>query len=81
MYEFIEADEFSRCMKRIKTRTARDAINERIAYARLGHLGKLLKGAGGVSELVVDMGPGYRLYYCRSADRIYWLLLAGAKKD
>jgi putative addiction module killer protein len=57
----------------------RVAITERILLAQSGILGKLLKDTGGISEIVMDTGPGYRLYYCREAGIIYWLLLGGVK--
>ncbi len=33
----------------------------------------------GVSELKVDMGPGYRVYYAQRGDRLF-LLIAGGDK-
>ena len=36
--------------------------------------------AEGVSELKIDVGPGYRVYYARHGDRLL-LLLAGGNKS
>jgi len=33
--------------------------------------------AGGVSELKVDVGPGYRVYYSTRGDRLLLLLAGG----
>lgn len=35
----------------------------------------------GVSELRIDYGPGYRLYYLREADRLILLLTGGDKSS
>lgn len=35
---------------------------------------------GGVSELRVDYGPGYRVYLCRRGEAIVLLLAGGTKK-
>jgi putative addiction module killer protein len=49
---------------------------ERIA---LGNLGRYRAVGGGVLEMIVDVGPGYRIYFARrSADEVV-LLAAGAK--
>ena len=34
----------------------------------------------GVAEIKIDVGPGYRVYYCRRGDRLL-LLLAGGDKS
>jgi putative addiction module killer protein len=52
----------------------------RIASAQHGNLGDC-KGIGdGVSEMRIDAGPGYRLYFMRRAAAVY-LLLAGGDKS
>lgn len=35
----------------------------------------------GVSELKVDVGPGYRVYYTRQGDRLLLLLVGGDKSS
>jgi putative addiction module killer protein len=44
-----------------------------------GNLGDSRSVGGGVAELEIDFGPGYRVYFGQEADRIY-LLLGGTKK-
>ena len=81
MLVFQKTDTFKAWVRKLD-KGARRAVNERIDYAETsGQLGKLLKGTGGIYEIVMDTGPGYRLYHCRAGETIYWLLVGGIKKD
>jgi putative addiction module killer protein len=51
-----------------------------IADAEGGKPGKRLKGTGGIYELELDTGPGYRLYYYQ-VEGPDFLLLTGGTKD
>ena len=51
----------------------------RITAAELGHFGDSKPVRGGVWEMRIDTGPGYRVYYCRKGNTVY-LLLAGGDK-
>jgi putative addiction module killer protein len=74
-----------------QTEVYRDWINgltDRIARARIqvrvdrlihGNPGSHRNLTHGVSELKIDVGPGYRVYYTRRGDRLL-LLLAGGDK-
>ena len=42
---------------------------------------KLLPGAGGVRELRLDFGPGYRIYYGMDGDILVLLLCGGDKSS
>lgn len=42
---------------------------------------KLLSGCGGVWELVIDFGPGWRVYFAQAGTKIILLLLGGSKKS
>jgi putative addiction module killer protein len=77
---FQKTETFKTWLRKLDLKTRTDIL-ERVRLAELGHLGKLLKGTGGIREIVIDIGPGYRLYYCRAANTIYWLLIGGIKKD
>ncbi len=46
----------------------------------LGNFGDHKSVGGGVSELRIDFGPGYRLYYGREAGTLVILLGGGVKK-
>ena len=44
-----------------------------------GNAGTHRKLNGGVSELKIDFGPGYRVYYSIRGDRLLLLLIGGDK--
>lgn len=59
----------------LKDGTAQGRILIRLRRLSLGNFG------GGVSELRVDHGPGYRVYFKRSGDKLVLLLAGGDKKS
>jgi putative addiction module killer protein len=52
----------------------------RLDNVRLGNPGDVRSAGGGVSELRIDVGPGYRLYFTRR-QRIVIVLLRGGDKS
>jgi putative addiction module killer protein len=58
-------------------------ISGRVTRLRGGQFGvcKPLKGYAGVYELVINYGPGYRLYYGKQGDTVVILLIGGEKKN
>ena len=59
-----------------------DKIDAYITRVRAGHFKncKPLKGIPDIYELVIDFGPGYRVYYTRAGKVILLLLSGGIKK-
>jgi putative addiction module killer protein len=55
-------------------------IEVRLRRLSLGHLGDAKSLGDGVSELRIDYGPWYRLYFTRCGERIVILLCGGDKK-
>ena len=71
---------FRRWIDALKDRAGRARILVRIDRLAHGNPGQHRHLAGGISELKIDVGPGYRVYYTqRGADLI--VLLAGGDKS
>jgi putative addiction module killer protein len=74
------ADVFSAWLARLKDIKGRARIAARIERVRLtGNFGDARSLGNGVSELRIDYGPGYRLYFTLQGDEIVILLCAGDK--
>ena len=79
MIELRETTEFSKWLSELKDRRARDRIQVRLARLALGLVGDIEPVAGGVSELRIDYGPGYRVYFKRRGPKLTILLAGGDK--
>lgn len=64
----------------LRDRTAKSRIDIRIRRLSLGNPGDAKPVGEGVSELRVDFGPGYRVYFVQKGDT-YVVLLAGGDKS
>lgn len=58
---------------------AKARILARIRSAEFGNMGDCAPVGEGVSEMRVHFGPGYRIYFKRTADVVYLLLIGGDK--
>lgn len=63
----------------LKDRTARARIQVRIDRLTNGNSGQHRNLTDGVSELKIDVGPGYRVYFTRRGDELIILLAGGDK--
>ena len=70
---------FSDWLFDLKDPRARAAIVSRILRVELGNLGDVKSVGGKVSELRVDVGPGYRVYLTRTGLTVQLLLCGGDK--
>ena len=59
--------------------TARSRIAKRIARFEVGLFGDVEPVGGGVSEMRVHYGPGYRVYFTRRGGEVVILLCGGDK--
>jgi putative addiction module killer protein len=58
---------------------ARTRVQARILRLKLGNPGDVKPVGEGVSELRIDYGPGYRVYYVKRGPLLVILLAGGAK--
>ena len=70
---------FTKWMIKLKDKVAQSIINVRIRRLSLGNKGDSEPVGDGISELRIDYGPGYRIYYKQIKNRIVILLCGGDK--
>jgi putative addiction module killer protein len=75
----VDTAEFRRWLRSLRDARARARILKSIDHLSLGHFGNTKSVGGGVSELRVDYGPGYRLYFARRGDCLILLAHGGDK--
>lgn len=79
MIDLRETRVFSDWMMGLKDRQARARVQDRLLRLRYGNPGQHRILKGGVCELKIDYGPGYRVYYTQRGD-VLVILLCGGKK-
>ncbi len=79
MNTFLKSDEFDAWLVGLKDHVGKAMIAKRIRNAETGNFGDCEPMGEGVSELRIHCGPGYRAYFTRRGDVVYFLLLGGDK--
>ena len=75
-----ETSEIGRWLLALRDRRASAKIVDRIKRAANGNFGDVKSASGGVSELRIDYGPGYRVYFIRRGNELVILLCGGDKR-
>jgi hypothetical protein len=78
--EIRKTTEFAKWIDGLKNFQARARIQARIERLRVGNPGDVKPIGSGVSELRIDTGPGYRVYFIQR-DQLLIVLLAGGDKS
>ncbi len=79
MIEIRQTDDFSKFMRKLKDKQARASILSRISRLQDGLMGDIKPVGGGVSELRVHVGAGYRVYIAQKGKELIILLCGGDK--
>jgi putative addiction module killer protein len=80
MIEIRETEIYSRWFKSLRDREAKARINIRIRRLSMGNAGDVIPIGKGVSELRIDYGAGYRVYFVQRGDKLIVLLAGGDKR-
>lgn len=80
MLEVRQTASYAEWFGSLRDRIAKTRIDIRIRRLSLGNPGDVKPVGEGVSELRMDYGPGYRVYFLQKAD-VYVVLLAGGDKS
>ena len=78
--EIRQTEVYARWFRRLRDRQAMVRIDSRIRRMSLGNFGDVTPVGEGVSEIRIDYGPGYRVYYAQRGQALV-VLLAGGDKD
>lgn len=80
MIEIRQTETFSNWLGSLRDRQARIRIQVRIDRLALGNAGDVKPVGEGVSEMRIDYGPGYRVYFVRRGSTLVVLLAGGDKR-
>jgi putative addiction module killer protein len=80
MVEVRQTEVFAAWLRNLRDPQAKARVQVRIDRLRLGLPGDAKPLGGGVSELRIDYGPGYRVYFVRRGRGLTILLAGGDKR-
>jgi putative addiction module killer protein len=78
--EVRQTERYAKWFANLRDRQARARIDARIRRLSLGNPGDVKPVGEGVSELRIDYGPGYRVYFVRRGETLVILLAGGDKR-
>lgn len=79
MVEIRKTENYLQWIDNLRDHQARARILARIERLALGNPGDVKPAGEGVSELRIDFGPGYRVYFTKRGREIVILLAGGDK--
>jgi putative addiction module killer protein len=79
MVEIRQTEAYASWFAKLRDRQARARIDVRIRRLSLGNPGDVRSVGEGVSELKIDYGPGYRVYFVQRGSALVILLAGGDK--
>jgi putative addiction module killer protein len=79
MFDLKQTETFLKWRTRLKDERARAVIASRLDRLAFGNAGDMKPVGNGVSELRIDFGPGYRIYFARRGKTVIILLCGGDK--
>ena len=79
MIELIKTNLFDRWLLDLRDRKARAKIETRIRRLSLGNPGDVKPVGEGITEMRIDYGTGYRVYFTRRGPVVVVLLCGGDK--
>jgi putative addiction module killer protein len=72
--EIIRSEEFDDWLKRLRDLRARARVQARITRLGMGNPGDVKPVGEGISEMRIDYGPGYRVYFLQRGNVLVVLL-------
>ena len=81
MFDLVGTDEFIDWLNNLRDFSVYNRITARLTRLALGNFGDVKAVGNGVSELRLDFGPGYRIYFQRRGSVVVLLLCGGDKSS
>ena len=81
MVEIRRTSIFDKWLRKLRDASARAKVLVRIQRLALGNPGDVKPVGEGVSEMRIDHGPGYRVYYTQRGSQVIVLLVGGDKSS
>jgi len=79
MVDIFKSATFGRWLKKLRDPQAKARIEMRIRRLSLGNPGDVQPIGEGLSEMRIDYGPGYRVYYMQQGSVLIVILCGGSK--
>ena len=79
MFEIRKTESFAKWLDALQDTRDRARVLVRIERLAIGNPGDVKPVGEGVSELRIDYGPGYRVYYKQTGHKVVILLAGGDK--
>ncbi len=79
VWTILTTESFNTWFAKLRDGQGRARIQARIDRAAAGSLGNCAPVGGGVSEMKMDVGPGYRMYFVQRGLEVIILLAGGDK--
>lgn len=80
-WEVRQTATFEEWLKQLRDPVSRAIVIRRIERVAAGNLGDVRPVGDGVSELRIDHGPGFRVYFVRRGETLIVLLCGGDKSS
>ena len=80
MFEVRKTEVYAKWLDKLRDPRARARVLVRVERLTAGNPGDVRPIGEGVSELRIDYGPGYRVYFKKQDRRIVVLLAGGSKR-
>jgi putative addiction module killer protein len=79
--ELAYTEVFEQWIRELRDQRARASILSRLRRIEEGNFGDHVSVGGGISELRINVGPGYRVYYTIRQNRVVILICGGNKSS
>lgn len=79
MFDLVETKQFVSWLASLRDKKARGRIIGRLERLSFGQFGDVKPVGNGISEIRLDFGPGYRIYFRQRGSVVILLLIGGDK--